>query len=262
MSSPCSESTIMVNTTHKILSELQPLNPHLVSTVPTPQMENVLGYDTEFSSWKLFQLQYKRPYVLRNGQFRFYLNPYQNWQLLYCPVIFSAPCAFFPLVLVSSDQDLAVVNPQLLDNVIFVDVMDIWPGNATIIRVDRSDPVNIQVEWKEPYNPWNRLSTHYSWGDMRRDILSCRIGGLMKENEKRTESNSLFRELIEALFRNTLPKWFRRRVVDFAKRRDLGGDQTEQYLKLVEDTLTMNRKEEKPTTIASRSFRAFIYPVE
>jgi hypothetical protein len=261
MAVPCSESTVMVNTTHKILSEFQPFNPHLVATVPTTNMENVLGYDTAFSSWKLFLLQYKRPYV-RNGRFYFYLNASQNWQLLYYPVIFGAPCAFFPLVLVSSDQDLAAVNPQLLDNVIFVNVMDIWPGDATTIRVDRTDPTNIQVHWKELHFPWNQLLTYYLWGSMRRDIQRCGVGGLMKEAQRPTESNSLLRELIHALSRNTLPRWFRRRIEDFARRRDLTDNQTSRYLRLVDNALTMNRAKEMPTTIASRSFRAFIYPIE
>jgi hypothetical protein len=258
MSFPCSENTVVVNTTHKMLSQLQQANPNLVATMPTRRMENILGYDVEFESWKLFFLQYKRP-VYRNRRFYYNLDISQNIKLLFWPIISGASCAFFPLVLVRSDQHLAQLNPQLLDNVIFVDAMNVWPV-STMIRVEVRSHSNLNVHYKIRDGPWMPIRGFIFWKDIKSAVESCEIGGMMKHRGETTEANRLLREAIYSLSRNQLPSWWRSRVKEtigdsFVERRTL------QILEFTDELLSENRRREKPTNITSRSFRAFIYPV-
>ena len=258
MSSPCSENTILVNATHKMLSQLQQTNPNLVATIPTQRMENILGYDIEFESWKLFFLQYKRPYY-RNRRFYYYLDIFQNIKLLSWPIISGISCAFFPLALVHSDQHLAQINPQLLDYVIFVDVMNVWPV-STMIRVEAGYDGNLIIDYKIRYGQWIPIKEFYVWKDIKSAVDSCDIGGMMKLRGETTEANRLLRETIYSLSGNELPSWWRSRVEEtfgepFVERR------TSQLLEFTDELLSENRRREKPTSITSRSFRAFIYPV-
>ena len=257
MSFPCSENTVLVNATHKMLSQLQPANPNLVATMPTPRMENILGYDTEFENWKLFFLQYKRPYY-RNGRFYYYLNINQTIKLLIWPIISGSPCAFFPLVLTMSDQHLAQINPQLLDNVYFVDVMSVWPI-STMIRVDMAPDGNLIIEYKIRYGPWIQLRSFYSWKAIRSQVETCEIGGLMKFKGEITESNRLLRETISLLYENELPPWWRSKAEKVVSER-FRERPTLQFSEFVEKLLAENQRMEKPTIIGSRSFRAFVCP--
>jgi hypothetical protein len=258
MSYPSSESTILVNTTHKMLSQLQQSNPNLVATMPTPRIENILGYDTAFNSWKLFLCQYKRPYN-HNGRFYYYLNINQNITLFFWPIILGGPSAFFPLVLASSDQHLAQINPQLLDYVIFVDALNIWPI-STMIRVNVNLRGNLSVEYKVWRGPWVPVMNLYHWTDIDLGVRSCRIGGLMKSRGEPTDSSMLLREAVSFLGDNKFPSWWQNRA-----ERVIGEHFEErskpQFFEFTDRLLKDNRKREKPTTIASRSFRAFICPV-
>lgn len=258
MSIPCSENTVLINTTHKILAEVQTANPSVVTTMPTPQMENVLGYDTIFESWKLFLCQYKRPYP-HKGMFFYYLDRFQTGQLRIWASIANSPSAFFPLVLTSSDQHLVQINPQLLDNVIFVDVMDVGP-TSTSIRVSRSSEENLIVEYKILNGPWTPVSRFYFWPNVKRHLEECKFGEVMKSGGKITSSNIRLRETIESLTINVLPSWWRMRVQQaFA---DRFPNQTDLFLKYVDNLLSTNRQNDRPTRIASRSFRAFVYPIK
>jgi len=259
VSSPSSESTVLVNTTHKMLSQLQTLNPNLVATLPTPRLENILGYDTAFKSWKLFLCQYKRPYY-RNGRFYYHLNTSQNVTLYFWPIILGSPSAFFPLVLASSDQHLAQINPQLLDHVIFVNAMSVWPI-STMIRVDGALQGKLSVEYKVWRGPWVPVVSLYGWQDIDLGVRSCKIGGLMKSQGEITELNHLLREAITLLSDNRLPSWWQDRA-ERAIEEHFEERSKSQFFEYVDGLLAENRKREKPTTIASRSFRAFICPLK
>ena len=256
---PCSENTVLINTTHKILSQLQSVNAHLVATMPTPQMENILGYDTEFPSWKLFFLQYKRPYY-RKGRYYYHLNRFQTVKLLTWPISSGRPCAFFPLVLVNSDQHLAKINPNLLDNVFFVDVTKISPI-STMIRVDAGSPRKIQIDYKICYGPWVQLKSYHRWHEVKKYIHECEFGGIMKRRGERTESNRLFREVIRSLEENILPQWWRSRAIDMLQEH-FDERLISLFFKSIDQLLTHDREMRRPTRIGSRSFRAFVYPIE
>lgn len=258
MSFPCSESTILVNATHKMLSRLQQANPNLVATAPTQRMENILGYDIEFESWKLFFLQYKRPYY-RNRRFYYYLDVFQNIKLLFWPIISGTSCAFFPLALVRSDQHLARINPRLLDHVIFVDIMNLWPI-STMIRVEVKSNGSLIVYYKIRYGPWIPIKSFYLWKDIRAAIESCDIGGIMKLRGEPTESNRLLRDTIDSLSENEFPSWWRRKA-EGAIRERFGQRRASQLLEFTDKLLSESRRKEKPTSITSRSFRAFVYPM-
>lgn len=258
MSSPCSENTILVNATHKMLSQLQVANPNLVATMPTPWMENILGYDIEFNSWKLFFLQYKRPYY-RNHRFYYYLDVFQNIKLLFWPIISGAPCAFFPLALVRSDQHLARTNPQLLDHVVFVDVMNVWP-DSTMIRVEVASNGNLTLHYKIRYGPWIRIRSFLAWKNIKEAVESCDIGGMMKFGGELTASNRMLRETIDSLNENELPSWWRDRTRE-AIGEHFREHNAAQFLDLTYGMLSWYKRKEKPITIASRSFRAFVYPI-
>ena len=258
MSFPCSENTILVNATHKMLSQLQQATPNLVATMPTPRMENILGYDTEFESWKLFFLQYKRPYY-RNRRFYYYIDVFQNIRLLFWPTISGVSCAFFPLALVRSDQHLARINPQLLDHVIFVDVMNVWPV-STMIRAEVGSNGNLILHYKIRYGPWIPVKSFYLWKDIKEAVESCDIGGTMKLRGEPTASNRLLRETIYSLGENELPSWWRSKAEE-SMREHFAERNASQLLELTDELLSENRRKEKPTSIASRSFRAFVYPM-
>jgi hypothetical protein len=258
MSIPCSENTVLINTTHKILSDLQTTNPNIVATMPTSNAENVLGFDTVFRSWKLFLCQYKRPYY-ENGEFTYYLNMDQTLILAFWSMIFGSLCAFYPLVLASSDQHLTSINLQLLDNVLFVDVRRISPF-STMIWVDTKPKGGIQIECKIWRGPWIPVRGYYRWQHLRQQVEECKAGGFMKRDGEVTESNKLLRDAIVSLSDNELPSWLRARVQKwFVERSD---KQAEVFLDFAENLLARNREMERPTHIASPSLRAFICPTK
>lgn len=257
MSYPCSESTVLVNTTHKMLSELQLANPNLVATMPTPRVENVFGYDTAFESWKLFLCQYKRPYC-DNGRFHYYLDITQNIKLHFWAQIFLSPCTFFPLVLTKSDQHLAKINSRLLDNVIFVDVMNVWPI-STQLRVDSTLDGQFSVEYKVRKGPWVSVN-FYKWNQIALGIRSCDVGGKMKLRNEITESNRLLREIVYSLDENKLPSWWHSRAEKLIIER-FEERSAVQFSEALQKMLSWNIQRERPTTIVSRSFRAFVYPM-
>jgi len=257
MFSPSSENTILVNVTHKMLTELQLNNPHLVSTIPTQNMENVLGYDMEFDNWKLFFLQYKRPYLRRN-RFYFNLDPDQNIRLWVWPLMTGVQCAFYPLALIPSDQHLARFNPNLLDYVFFIDVMDVFPISSQI-RID-FNPQGIPLfSYKIKYGPWMPIRQFYSWKTIRKYVELCEIGGIMKKDGEATTSNLQLRETISQLIRNEMPDWLPEKLeqAELSFEEIKAGQLSNFFFSL----LLRNRELEKPTMIASRSFRAFIYPL-
>jgi len=258
MSVPCSENTVLVNTTHKILSQLQQTNPSLVATVPTPRLENIFGYDTAFNSWKLFLCQYKRPHYTR-GYYYYYLNIAQNWKLHFWWQSFNSPCVFFPLVLAQSDQHLAHINPNLLDHVVFADVMSVWPL-STMIRVERTKDGILRAEYKIYRGPWVTIPYLYTWSDIKLKIENCEIGGFMKYKGEITESNKSLHEIVYSLQENMLPAWWRKKVEEtFGK--IFERHQVSQFFDLTNKILNENRKRRKPTSIISQSFKVFIYPV-
>lgn len=249
---------MLVNTTHKILSEIQTANPGIVATMPTQQMENILGYDTVFESWKLFLCQYKRPYP-HKGKFYYYLDRQQTAKLRIWAAIANSPSAFFPLVLTSSDQHLALINPDLLDNVIFVDVRDLGP-TSTMIRVSGHPSRNPKVEFKVLNGPWVAVAGPYIWQDVKTGLEDCKFGEIMRYRQQTTESNSLLRSAISSFDENVLPPWWRKRAgTAFGERFP---DQAELFLKFIDGLVFENRKRERPTRITSPSFRAFIYPMK
>lgn len=248
----------MINATHKILSQLQPSSPSLVATMPTPRIENIFGYDTAFESWKLFLCQYKRPYC-DNGRYYYYLDITQNIKLHFWTQNFSNPCAFFPLVLAKSDQHLAQINSRLLDNVIFVDVMSVWPI-STQIRVQGIADVNIRVEYKIRKGPWVSIPTWYHWNEIEMGIKECSMGGLMKLRNKVTESSESLRRTVYSLEENNLPDWWESRAERVLEDR-FEGRSPKEFLGVIGRMLAENRTMEKPTTIVSQSFRAFVYPM-
>lgn len=240
-----------------MLSQLQPVNPNLVATMPTPKIENIFGYDTAFESWKLFLCQYKRPYC-DNGRFYYYLDITQNIKLHFWAQNFSSPCAFFPLVLAKSDQHLAKINSRLLDNVIFVDVMGVWPI-STQLRVDSTSDGKFRVEYKIRKGPWVSVN-FYDWNAIELGIQSCDIGGKMKFRNAITESSRLLREVVYSLDENKLPPWWQSRAEKVVRER-FEERSTIQLSEFIQEMLSWNMRRQRPTTIVSRSFRAFIYPM-
>ena len=240
-----------------MLSQLQPLNPSLVATMPTARIENIFGYDTAFESWKLFLCQYKRPYC-DYGIFYYYLDIVQNIKLHFWAQNFLNPCAFYPLVLAKSDQHLSSINSRLLDNVIFVDVMSVWPI-STQIRVGGVSDGNFSVEYKIRNGPWVSVN-FYRWNDIESGIQSCDIGGKMKLRNEITESHRWLSETVYSLEENKLPPWWQNRANNVISER-FQERQKAQFFEAIGRVLSQNRERQRPTSIVSRSFRAFIYPI-
>ncbi|MEM2144244.1 MAG: hypothetical protein QW279_02705 [Candidatus Jordarchaeaceae archaeon] len=258
MAFPCSENTVLVNTTHKMLSQLQQTNPRIVATIPTPKLENIFAYDTAFESWKLFLCQYKRPYYYKQ-RFYYYLNMVQNWKLHFWWQHFTTPCVFFPLVLTMSDQHLAQINPNLLNHVVFVDAMSVWPL-STMISVEKTMSGRLIAKYKIWHGPWVAIPYLYSWSNIELKIKSCEIGGIMTYRKEITESSRLLRETASSLRENVLPSWWRGRTETTIKER-FEERPSSQFFDFTDKILVENRKRKKPTTIVSQSFKAFIYPM-
>ena len=183
----------------------------------------------------------------------------QNWKLHFWWQHFASPCAFYPLVLTMSDQHLAQINPSLLDHVIFVDAMSVWPL-STIIRVEKTLGGRLTAKYKIWHGPWVVIPYLYSWNDIELGIKSCDIGGRMKYRGEITESNRLLRETASSLRENVLPSWLRGRTEAIIRKR-FEERSSSQFFDFTNKVLIENRERKRPTTIVSPSFKAFIYPM-
>jgi hypothetical protein len=152
-------------------------------------------------------------------------------------------------VLAKSDQHLAKINSKLLDNVIFVDVMNVWPI-LTQLRVDGASDDKFSVEYKVRKGPWISVN-FYSWNEIELGIQSCDIGGKMKLRNELTESSRLLREIVYSLDENKLPLWWQSRAEKVIGER-FEERSARQFLEIIQKMLSRNLQRQRPREKVSR----------
>lgn len=188
------ESTLELNVTHEMLSDLEPLFGQVTAKSPTRVAERDLGYDVQLSFALRAQFQYKRPMSDTNRGVSFSVNGDQVSTLrLRDPT----RTAFLVCPVALREDEI----PGTIDRTAFIDVQAV-NADTSRIYIPRSAPVGQRDgEAKIKNGGYYPIPQHaiYRWEDVRQGIQNRNVGMIIRRQMRHTPDFQAFMQRLSML---------------------------------------------------------------